>query len=37
MLKEVEDRNASVEEWWVADERKQQKYSLKKTEKEQCL
>jgi hypothetical protein len=33
MAKEAEDRNASVEEWWDADKRKQQKYSLKKLRK----
>jgi hypothetical protein len=37
MVKEVEELNASVEEWWDADKRKQQKYSLKRTAKEQCL
>jgi len=33
MVKEVEEGNASVEEWWDADERKQQKYSFKEPRK----
>jgi hypothetical protein len=33
MAKEAEEGNASVEEWWDADKRKQQKYSLKKLRK----
>jgi hypothetical protein len=29
IVREVEEGNASVQEWWGADERKQQKYSFK--------
>jgi hypothetical protein len=32
MAKDVEEGNASVEEWWDADERKQQEYSFKSLE-----
>jgi hypothetical protein len=30
MVSEVEEGNASVEEWWGVDEREKQKYSFKK-------
>ena len=33
MVKEVDEGNASVEEWWGADERENQKYSCKKLRK----